>query len=97
MSQKYYMFITHNITMSGLCRYKDILGIPGKGIHSYRIFNVAIMDVIMTVIASYIISLIFRISFLWSFVFLFILGEILHYVFCVPTTIMKLLGFFTNP
>jgi len=77
---------------NGLCKYKDILGISGQGVHSYRIFNIAIMDVIMTIIASFIISLIFRVSFLWSFVVLFVFGEILHYIFCVPTTFMKVLG-----
>jgi hypothetical protein len=76
----------------GLCKYKDILGVPGRGVHSYRLFNFAVMDVIMTIIASFIISLIFRVSFLWSFIFLFLFGEVLHYIFCVPTTFMKVFG-----
>jgi hypothetical protein len=77
---------------NGLCKYKDILGVPERGVHSYRMFNFAIMDVIMTIIASFIISFIFRVSFLWSFVLLFIFGEVLHYIFCVPTTFMKVFG-----
>ena len=39
-----------------LCKYKNALGEPGKGIHSYRLFGIAIMDVIMTIIGAYIIS-----------------------------------------
>ena len=39
-----------------LCKYKDALGKPKTGIHSYRIFNIAIADVIMTIIAALIIS-----------------------------------------
>lgn len=74
-----------------LCKYKNALGIPGKGIHSYRFMGVAIADVIMTIIASIIIYKIFNISFLYTCVFLFILGIILHRVFCVRTTIDKLL------
>jgi len=74
-----------------LCKYKNALGIPGKGIHSYRFMGVAIADVIMTIIASIIISKIFNISFLYTCVFLFILGIILHRLFCVRTTIDKLL------
>ena len=42
-----------------LCKYKDALGIPDKGIHSYRLFGVAIADVIMTIIAAALISYFF--------------------------------------
>ena len=74
-----------------LCKYKDILGIPGKGVHSYRIFNIAIVDVIMTIIGAFLISYFLKISFLYTTIFLFILGIILHRIFCVRTTIDKLL------
>jgi len=74
-----------------LCKYKDALGIPGKGIHSYRIFNIAIADVIMTIIGAYILSLIFKTPFTYTLIALFILGIILHRIFCVHTTIDKLL------
>ena len=74
-----------------LCKYKNLLGIPGKGIHSYRLFNIAIADVIMTFIGSFIISYLFHTSFMWTLFILFILGIILHYIFCVKTTIDKLL------
>jgi len=74
-----------------LCKYKDALGIPGKGIHSYRIFNIAIADVIMTIIGAYILSLIFKTPFIYTLIALFILGIILHRIFCVRTTIDKLL------
>ena len=39
-----------------LCKYRNMLGEVGKGIHSYRLFGVAIADVIMTIIGAYIIS-----------------------------------------
>lgn len=39
-----------------LCKYKNALGVPGKGIHSYRVFGVAIADVIMTIIGAILIS-----------------------------------------
>ena len=72
-----------------LCNYKNYLGVPGEGIHSYRLFNIAIMDLIMTIIGAYIFALLFKWSFLWTFIYLFTLGEILHYIFCVPTTIIN--------
>jgi hypothetical protein len=74
-----------------LCKYKNALGIPGKGIHSYRLFGVAIADVIMTIIGALLISYFFKKSFLYTLGMLFVLGIILHRVFCVRTTIDKLL------
>jgi hypothetical protein len=74
-----------------LCKYKDALGEPGKGIHSYRFMGVAIADVIMTVIGALLISFLIKKSFLLVLIILFILGIILHRLFCVRTTIDKLL------
>jgi uncharacterized membrane protein len=74
-----------------LCKYKNILGQPGKGIHSYRLFGVAIADVIMTIIGAYIISWIFKLSFIKTLILLFLLGILLHRLFCVRTTVDKLL------
>ena len=74
-----------------LCKYRNMLGVPGKGVHSYRIFNIAIVDVILTLIVAYIISYVFKKSFLWVSIILFVLGIILHRLFCVRTTVDKIL------
>ena len=74
-----------------LCKYKNALGEPGKGIHSYRLFGVAIADVIMTVIGAFLISKFSNYSFFYTLLFLFVLGIILHRIFCVRTTIDKLI------
>jgi hypothetical protein len=74
-----------------LCKYKNILGEPGKGAHSYKIFNISIVDVILTLLVAYIISYLFKKSFFLVSVILFVLGIILHRLFCVRTTIDKLL------
>ena len=74
-----------------LCKYKNSLGEPNKGIHSYRLFDVAIVDVIMTIFGSYLISRFFNISFVYTMIFLFGLGIVLHKLFCVRTTIDKIL------
>ena len=74
------------------CKYKNILGEVGKGAHSIRIFDIAIVDVILTVVGAYLISLkIKKYSFTVILVSLFILGIIMHRLFCVRTTIDKLL------
>jgi len=72
-----------------LSKYKNILGVPGQGPHSYRIFNIAIVDVLLTFVAAYLISFLFRISFFWTTIFLFILGIFLHRIFSVRTTLDK--------
>jgi len=72
-------------------KYSEIFGKPNKGVHSYRFFNLAIVDIIMTIIGAIIISLIFKINFFISFLFLFLLGIVLHRLFCVNTTINKMI------
>ena len=77
--------------MAGLCKYKNALGVPGKGVHSYRLFGVAIADVIMTLVASLIVAYLFKLPFLYVTIFAFVLGIILHRLFCVRTTVDKIL------
>jgi len=74
-----------------LCKYKNSLGIPKKGIHSRRFLDLAINDVIMTIIGAILISYFFSISLIYTLISLFIIGIILHRLFCVRTTIDKLL------
>jgi hypothetical protein len=74
-----------------LCKYKNAFGIVGKGIHSYRILDIAILDVFVTLFAAFLISYFFKISFLYTSIFLFILGIIVHRLFCVRTTVDKIL------
>ena len=76
---------------SGLCKYKSVFGDPGKDVHSYRIFNIAIVDVLFTVIFAWLISLVFNTSFVYTLIILFLLGIIMHRLFCVRTTIDKLI------
>jgi len=72
------------------CIYKNALGIPGKGVH-FHVFGIAIMDVVMTIIGAGILSYIFKWNFLITLIVLFLTGIILHRLFCVKTTVDKLL------
>ena len=75
-----------------LCKYKNVLGTVNTGLHSYRILDIAIVDVILTILLAYIVKLIFpNKKFILILVLLFLLGIILHRLFCVRTTIDKLL------
>lgn len=74
------------------CIYKNSLGEVGKGIHSYRIFNIAIIDVLFTILLARIINLYNpKYNVYIILLYLFITGIILHRIFCVNTTIDKLL------
>ena len=75
-----------------LCQYKNIFGKVNEGIHSYRIFNIAIVDVLLTILLSFIIYLFIpKFNFIYILLAIFIIGIILHRLFCVSTTIDKLL------
>lgn len=70
-------------------KYKDIFGKPNEGAHSYRIFDIAIVDVISTIIVGIIISYFGHYK-LWKVLaILFLAGILLHRLFCVRTTIDK--------
>ena len=73
------------------CKYKDFFGAPNTGLHRYRIFDLAIIDVIFTIITGYLIAKLFNISVYNTIIILFILGILMHRLFCVRTTIDKLL------
>jgi hypothetical protein len=83
--------------MFGLCnselktRLDKDLGVPNEGIHSYRIFNIAYMDVLATIIGSILLAYIMQWSYIKTLVGMFILGIILHRMFCVRTTVDKIL------
>lgn len=80
------------------CKYKDILGKPKTGLHSYRVYDIAIFDVFLTfLLAKFIQFYIMKeTEFSLILLFCFMAGIILHRVFCVKTTIDKLLfsGFY---
>ena len=74
------------------CAYKDLFGKVNTGHHSYRIFNIAIVDVMSTILMAFIIHFFIpKYCFGIILLLLFILGIILHRIFCVRTTIDKLL------
>lgn len=74
-----------------LCKYKNMFGEPNTGIHSYRIFNIAFIDVFSTMIFVYIICWFFELPYLPYLAFAFLLGIFAHRMFCVRTTVDKLL------
>ena len=74
------------------CPYANALGVPGQGIHSTRIFGLALNDILMTIIGGVIIAFIFDVNVWTSLLLLFILGEILHYAFGTQTAFLTMIG-----
>ena len=74
------------------CKYKDILGKPGEGLHSYRILDISIMDVLFTILLAKFIqyNLLESYSIWLILIFCFLVGIIIHRIFCVETTIDRL-------
>ena len=75
--------------VSPLCQYKDVLGVPGTGLHSVRIFDVAILDFAGVFVLAWLMSKATGLRYLlsWLVVFLFVIG--IHRAFCVNTTVNK--------
>ncbi len=74
------------------CEYSNIFGKPREGIHSIRLFDIAIIDVILTILAAYLINLWTGVNnFILILIILFVFGIIFHRLFCVETTVDKLL------
>jgi len=74
------------------CPYKYILGIPGQGFHSTRIFGYALNDTIATIVLALVTAYLFNLPFLPTLVVWLVLGEILHYVFGTQTAFLTSIG-----
>lgn len=82
----YVMFV------NGLCQYRHIFGREGEGIHSIRVWDIAVIDLLLTLLAAYAISKYIRLQFLPTVILLLVTSVIIHRLFCVNTTLVKLLG-----
>ena len=74
-----------------LCPYKNLFGKPNEGVHKYRILDIAVVDLICTIVAAYLISRYYNQDFKIILGILILLGIIMHRLFCVKTTIDKIL------
>jgi len=74
-----------------LCYYKNIFGKPNEGLHKYRMFNIAIIDLGLTILAAYLLAKYYNQNFAIVLFLLLLLGIVMHHIFCVKTTVDKLL------
>ena len=86
-----YEFYNINFIYMSLCKYSNMFGKPNEDFHKYRLFNIAIVDVIATLLVAWVIQKISKLSFIKILLVLFIISIIAHHMFCVETTVDKLL------
>jgi hypothetical protein len=72
-------------------KYQNIFGEPNTGVHSIRLFDFAIVDIIMTFIGAFFISIYINVNLWLLFIFIFLLGQIFHILFCVKTKFLTIL------
>jgi uncharacterized membrane protein YraQ (UPF0718 family) len=85
----------------GLCQHSDFFGKPGTSLHSYRILDIAVVDVVLTIVVACVLLVYLpkeilekipgKNKFISILAMLFLLGILSHRIFCVRTTVDKLL------
>lgn len=73
--------------MVDFCKYRHVFGIERQGVHRYRLFNIAIVDMVLTIIAA--VALALPLHFIAVFFILLVIATLLHRLFCVDTTITR--------
>ena len=72
------------------CIYKDSLGIPGEGFHKHFL-GIAILDVIGTILIAELLAYVFNWNIYLTLIAAFLTGIVLHRIYCVRTTVDKIL------
>lgn len=76
----------------GFCpfrRFKNIFGIPDKGVHRFRLLNTAVVDYVLTIIISIMTSYLTHIPLVLTTIAWFVVGFVLHILFGVQTSTLK--------
>lgn len=78
------------------CKYSEIFGKAEQGFHAARIGGFALWDIVGTIALAGAISSVTG-NFLAVLIVLIIIAIWLHWLFCVPTKLNKVLGIYTMP
>lgn len=77
------------------CKIGEMLtpyfGKLNTGIHSYRIFNIAFLDIFVSIFFAILIAYVFNIKIWHSIIGVLIMGIIVHRLLCIPTRVDKFL------
>ena len=80
------------MTICPFSKFKNVLGVPKKGIHKYRFLNTAIVDYVLTIVLACITTYLTKIPLVLTTIMWFVIGIILHMLFGVETGTIKYLG-----
>jgi hypothetical protein len=74
-----------------LCKFQDIFGKPNEGLHKYRVFGMAAVDLGMTILLALLLC---RWKKKWNFLvvlaILLLISVVVHKLFCVKTKLSGL-------
>ncbi len=70
---------------------KNLIGTVNKGVHKYKIFNIAVFDVIVTIVSAKLIAVLFKKYFICILLCLLKLSIIIHRWKGVRTTVDRYL------
>ena len=73
-------------------QFRDIIGKPGTGIHSYRFENTAIVDYFVTILLAMLLTKVTKIPLVLTTILLLVLGIVFHMLFGINTGSVKFLG-----
>lgn len=74
-----------------LCKYRDVFGKPHEGVHRWRFLGFASIDLLGTALIAFLISCYFRGRFIVIFLSLMAIAIVAHRLFCVNTTLNKMI------
>jgi hypothetical protein len=75
----------------GLCKYRDLFGAPNTGVHKYRLFGIAILDVAVVIVFGIVIANWAKTPLWATLAILFISGIVIHRLFCVRSAVDRML------
>ena len=73
-------------------KFKNVLGVPNKGVHQFHILGTAMFDYLLTIMMAFISSYIWGIPLVLSTITWFIMGICSHILFGVKTDALRVLG-----
>ncbi len=72
-------------------KFKNVLGEAGKGVHSFKILDTAMVDYFLTIMLAFVFSYLTGFPLVLMTILLFIVGIICHMLFGINTTTLKYL------
>ena len=69
------------------CKYSQVFGQVGQGVHSIRIFGLAAVDLFLTLFVAISIGLLFDVNILVVFAISMLVAILTHRLFCVDTAL----------